>query len=170
MFCRWNGRGDPWLERSSWLDSSSSNSTRVSSTFLSDRRVRKLAEQPVCLSDLGHFGRRRKAFERRRENGVRFDGAARRLVELGECKRRAQTPATRALLSRDGDGALESFFGGGRTWRTTLEQELTTKKMGERQVTTIRDGRLLPGTPSGARLGRPLCPTIRSRDRRAQPG
>jgi hypothetical protein len=36
------------------------------------------------LGDLGHFRRRRKAFERRREDGMGLGGAGGPLVELGE--------------------------------------------------------------------------------------
>ena len=37
-------------------------------------------------------------------------GMAGRLVELGERERRAQTPAARALLFRNGEGGLERFL------------------------------------------------------------
>ena len=40
-------------------------------------------QQRPRLSDLGHFGRWRKPFERGREDGVRFREAAVRLIELG---------------------------------------------------------------------------------------
>ena len=45
-------------------------------------------QQRLRLSDLGHFGRWRKAFERGREDGVRFGWTAGRLIEVGERKRR----------------------------------------------------------------------------------
>ena len=67
-------------------------------------------EQRLRLGDLRHFRRRRKAFERGREDGMGFGGAAGRLIELGERKRRAQFEAARALLLRDRDGGQESFF------------------------------------------------------------
>ena len=41
-------------------------------------------QQSERLRNLGHFVRRRKAFERRRKDCVRVDGAASRFVELGE--------------------------------------------------------------------------------------
>ncbi len=41
-----------------------------------------LCQQRLSLGDLGHFRRRRKAFERRRENRVGVSGACSRLVEL----------------------------------------------------------------------------------------
>ena len=53
-------------------------------------------QQRLRFGDLGHFGRRRKAFERRRKDGVGVGGAAGRLVELGERKRSAQFEAARA--------------------------------------------------------------------------
>jgi hypothetical protein len=40
-------------------------------------------QQRLRLSDLGHFPRRRKAFERRREDGVGIRAAAGRLTEFG---------------------------------------------------------------------------------------
>jgi hypothetical protein len=67
-------------------------------------------KQPLSLGDLGHFRRRRKALERGSEDGVGVSGAAGRLAELGEPKRRAQFEAARPLLTRDGDGGLEGFF------------------------------------------------------------
>ena len=44
----------------------------------------KRCEQRLRLGDLGHFGRRRKAFEGGREDGVGFDGTPSRLIELGQ--------------------------------------------------------------------------------------
>jgi len=49
---------------------------------LSERR-----QQRLRLGDLRRFGRRRKAFKRRREDRVSFGGAGGRLVELGERER-----------------------------------------------------------------------------------
>jgi len=63
--------------------------------------VRQRREQRLSLGDLGRFRRRREAFDRRREDGVRFGGAAGRLVELGERERRAQFEAAGSLLFRD---------------------------------------------------------------------
>jgi hypothetical protein len=83
----------------------------------------KCSQQRLRLSDLGHFRGRRKAIERRREDGVGFCGAAGRLVEFGQRQRRAQAPTAGALLPRDGDGALEGFLRGSgvgrprRRWR-----------------------------------------------------
>ena len=59
---------------------------------------RERSQQRLRLGDLWHFRRRRKAFERGRENGVGVGGAAGRLIELGQRERRAQFVAARALL------------------------------------------------------------------------
>ena len=85
-------------------------------------RLRQRRQQRLRLRDLGHFRRRRKAFERRREDGVGFGGAAGRLIELGERERRAQFEAARALPLRDGDGRLESFFRGRGVRGIALQQ------------------------------------------------
>ena len=45
---------------------------------------RQRGQQRLRLGDLRHFGRRRKAFERRREHGVGVGGTAGRLIELGQ--------------------------------------------------------------------------------------
>jgi hypothetical protein len=87
-------------------------------------------QQRLRLSDLRHFWRRRETFERGRKDGVGVDKTAGGLVESGEAKSSPQTPAARALLSRYGDGALESFFGGGRIWRTSLEQSSPRRRWG----------------------------------------
>ena len=70
-------------------------------------------QQRLRLGDLRHFGRRRKAFERGREDRLSIDQTAGRLVELRERQRRAQTPTARALLLCDGEGGLEGFL---RRW------------------------------------------------------
>jgi hypothetical protein len=51
--------------------------------------LRQRRQQRLRLADLGHFGRGRKTFERRGEDGVRVGGAGGGLVELGERERRA---------------------------------------------------------------------------------
>ena len=61
-------------------------------------RLRQRRQQRLRLGDLGHLRRRRKAFERRREDGVGFDGAAGRLVEFGE-RKHACRPKLRAPCS-----------------------------------------------------------------------
>ena len=76
-------------------------------------RFRKRREQRLRLGDLGHFGRRRKAFERGREDRV---GVGEGDQSIGRAsasdERRAQFEAARALLLRDGDRSSECFFGG----------------------------------------------------------
>ena len=74
-------------------------------------------QQRLSLGDLSQLRRRRKGFKRWRENGVRFDGAASRLIEFGQRQRRAQLEAARALPPRDGDGGLEKPLPRARGWR-----------------------------------------------------
>ena len=69
-------------------------------------------EQRLRLGDLGHFGRRRKALERRREDGVGAGRATGRFVELGEGLGRAQFEAARPLTLSNGDDGPRGFFGG----------------------------------------------------------
>ena len=90
---------------------------------------RQRREQRLRLSDLGHFRRRRKAFERRREDGVGFGRAGGRLVELGERKRGAQFEAARALLLRDRDGGQESFFRRRGVGGVAFEQDFAARPM-----------------------------------------
>ena len=92
-------------------------------------RLRQRREQRLRLGDLRHFRRRRKAFERGREDGVGVGGAAGRLVELGERQRRAQFEAARALLLRDGDGGQEGFFRGRGVGGVALEQDFAARPM-----------------------------------------
>ena len=66
-------------------------------------------QQRLRLNDLGHFRRRRKAFERGSEHVVRLDRARGRLIELRERERGAQFEAARPLLFGDGDGSLEGI-------------------------------------------------------------
>ena len=70
----------------------------------------KRSELSLRLFDLGKFRRRRKAFERGREDGVGVGGAAGRLIEIGKRQRRAQFEALGLLLLRDGDSGEERFF------------------------------------------------------------
>jgi hypothetical protein len=84
--------------------------------------LRERGQQGRSLGDLGHFRRWRKAFERRREDGVRVHRAAGRLVELGERQRRAQFEAARPLVFRDGDGAPEGFLSGRGIGGLALQQ------------------------------------------------
>ncbi len=87
------------LPGSPWEGAESCTKRAFLSAAPGRRRARKpsrtgllcnLCEQPLRLRDLRHFGRRRKAFERRREDGVGFDGAAGRLVEI--LRARARCP------------------------------------------------------------------------------
>ena len=87
------------------------------------------AEQRLRLRDLRHLRRRRKAFERRREDRVGVGGAVGRLIELGERKRGAQFEAARALLLRDGDGGQEGFFRRRGVGGVALEQDLAARPM-----------------------------------------
>jgi hypothetical protein len=87
-------------------------------------------QQRLRLSDLGHFRRRRKAFECRSEDGLGLGGAVGRLIELGKGERGAQLKAARALLACDGDGALEGFFGGESVGRVAPEKDLAADAMG----------------------------------------
>ena len=74
--------------------------------------LRQRREQRLRLGDLRHFRRRRKAFERGREDGVGVGGAGGRLIEFRQRQRRAQFKTARALLLRDGDGGQEGVFRG----------------------------------------------------------
>ena len=70
---------------------------------------------------------------------MRLGGAAGRLVELSERQRRAQAPAARALLLRDGERGLEGFLGRRGVCGIALQQQFAAKKMGKGEVTTIFD-------------------------------
>jgi hypothetical protein len=68
--------------------------------------------------------------ERGFEKSVRLRGAAGRLVEPGQRQCGAQAEAARALLARDGDGALEGFFGGESVGRVAPKKNLAADAMG----------------------------------------
>ena len=85
---------------------------RCAASALTSSVSRQRRQQRLRLGDLRHFGRRRKAFERRREDGVGVGGAAGRLIELRQRQRRAQFKTARPLLLRDRDGGQEGFFRG----------------------------------------------------------
>ena len=91
--------------------------------------LRQRRQQRLRLGDLRHFRRRRKAFERGREDGVGVGGAGGRLVELGERQRRAQFKTARGLLLRDGDGGQEGFFRGRGVGGVALEQDFAARPM-----------------------------------------
>ena len=90
---------------------------------------RECREQRLRLGDLRHFRSRRKAFERRREDGVGVGGAAGRLIEFGQRERRAQFEAARALLLRDGDGRQERVFRRRGISGVALQQDVAADAM-----------------------------------------
>ena len=93
--------------------------------------LRQTLHQRHCLGDLGDFLRRRKAFERRREDGVGVDLAGRRLIELGKLQRGLQAEAACALFSGDCDGGEMSFLGGGGIFGMGLQQDVAADAVQE---------------------------------------
>ncbi len=125
-------------------------------------------EQRLRLGDLWHFRRRRKAFERGREDGVGFGGAGGRLIELGERKRRAQFETARALLLRDGDGGQEGFFRRRGVGGIALEQDFAACPMQfrfERAMPVRRTSPALRPRSQGRDRDRP--PALRPRRARS---
>ena len=92
-------------------------------------RLRQRREQRLRLGDLGHFRRRRKAFERGREHRVGVGEAGVRLIEFGQRQRRAQFEAARALLLGDGDGGQEGVFRGRGVGGVALQQGFASRPM-----------------------------------------
>ena len=92
-------------------------------------RLRERGEQRLSLGDLGHLRRRRKAFERGREDRLGFGGAVGRLVELGERERGAQAEAVRPLFTRNGNGGQERLFSRRGVGGIALEQHFTADAM-----------------------------------------
>ena len=86
-------------------------------------------EQRLRLRDRRNLRRRRKAFQRRPQNVVGVDRAARGLVELGERQRGAQLEAAGLLLLRDGDGGEEGGFGGGGVGGVLFEEDFAADAM-----------------------------------------
>ena len=82
------------------------------------------SQQRLRLGDLGHFGRRRKAFERRRENGVGVGRTRGGLVKPRQRKRPEQLITARALLFCDPDCNPIGFFGGCGIVGTALQQDV----------------------------------------------
>ena len=80
-------------------------------------------EQRLPLGDLRHLRRRRKTFQRRREDVVRLDRAVGRLIELRRLERGLQTEAARALLARDRDGGAIGFLAAGEMFGIGLQQD-----------------------------------------------
>jgi len=68
------------------------------------------SQKLLPLYDLRKFRRWRKAFERRREYGLRVNSATGRLIKLRQNQRRAQLEALGHLLLRDGNGGEEGFL------------------------------------------------------------
>jgi hypothetical protein len=81
------------------------------------------------LSNLRHFRRRRKAFERRCENGAGVGGAAAFAIELSQRQRRAQFKTARALPLRDCDGGQKGFFRRRRIGGVALQQNFASRPM-----------------------------------------
>ena len=100
---------------------------------------RQRREQRLRLCDLGHLRGRREAFERGAEDGVSFDGAAGRLVELGERERGAEFEASRLLRSRDCDGGEESGFGERGVRRIALQEDCAADAV-EQRVSPVLAG------------------------------
>ena len=95
----------------------------------SEAALRQGREQRLRLGDYKHLRRRRKAFERGREDSVCFDETVGRLIEFGQRKRRKQLESPRALLFCDGKGGFESFFGLRRVGGSTLQQYIAAQSM-----------------------------------------
>ena len=117
--------------------------------------------QRLRLSDLGHFGRRRKAFERGREDGVGVGGAGGRLVEFGQRQRGAQFEAARRLAASRRRWRSGSVFARARGWRGRASAAISPRDpmqlRFERAI--ARSGRLSPALRRGWRrrgLDRPL--------------
>src|SRR3984957_12860823 len=73
--------------------------------------LRQTPQQRLRFGDLRHFRRRRKALERRREDGLRVAREADRMVKLGDRVGRQQGVTARALPVGNSEGGLESFLG-----------------------------------------------------------
>jgi hypothetical protein len=91
--------------------------------------LRQRGEQPLRLTDLGHFRGRLKALQRGHEDGVGLVGTPDRLIELSQRKRRTQLEAARALTLSNGDGGLERFLGSRRVGSVTLQQHFPADAM-----------------------------------------
>ena len=88
------------------------------------RRFRECSEKSLGFFDLRKFRGRRKTFERRSEDVVRFEAPVGRLIKLCQRQRRAQLERTRALFAGDGDGRFQITAGairvGGRIEKPRL--------------------------------------------------
>ena len=86
-------------------------------------------QQRLRLSDLGHLVGWRETFERGHEGGASVGGAAGRLIELGERKRREKLVTARGLLLCDGDGGSVGVFGGRGIGGIAFEQDFAAQAM-----------------------------------------
>jgi hypothetical protein len=102
-----------------------------------EAELRQTLQQRLRLCELRHLRRRGKAFERGREDGVRFNRLAGRSEEFGECKRRLQAETAGALLSGDVDGGPEGLLGGGGIRGIASEKDFAAEAMDEGEVATI---------------------------------
>src|SRR5215469_15299908 len=98
---------------------------KTSAPSIGSRRQR--AKKRLRFRDLGKFWARRKAVQRRREQGMSIGGSVRRVIELRQRERRAQLETARLLLLRDGDCREERILGRGRIRRIALEQNLAAQ-------------------------------------------
>src|SRR5579872_2241708 len=74
--------------------------------------------------DLGEFGGRREAFERRRQQSAGSGRAAGRVIEPRERQGRAQFEGARLLPPRQSDGGLERLLGARGIGRISPQQDL----------------------------------------------
>ena len=93
--------------------------------------------ESLRLRDLRHLQRRGKAFERGREDGVRFRRLAGRSEELGECKRRLQAETAGTLLSGDVDRGPEGLLSGEGIRGIAFQQDFAAEAMDKGKVATI---------------------------------
>ena len=82
-----------------------------------------------CLRNFRKLRRRRKIFERGRENGVGVGGTGGRAIEFRQRQRRAQFKTARALPLRDCDGGQKGFFRRRRIGGVALQQNFASSPM-----------------------------------------
>ena len=100
--------------------------------------LRERRQQRLRLLKLGHFGRRRKAFERGREDGVGVGEAAGRLIVFGKRKRPLQAETARALLLRNFNCSKKRSFRSPSVRAIRREQRLAKEPLQER-VENLRE-------------------------------
>ena len=96
-----------------------------------------------------------------------FGGAAGRLVELGERKRRAQFEAARALLFRDGDSGRKASsagagLAGSRFSRISPRSAMQFRLEGAIADSLDRQPALRRGSPTRGRVARPASASASS--------